>query len=190
MAKASSQQKKKKAVKVLSSRVAFRGRVFQVTSDEVAEPNGVKARRDVVRHQGSVVIMAVDDSKDEPRVLLVRQYRYAAGEELWELPAGRVDEGESELEGAKRELQEETGFTAGSWKRAMRFFVSPGFLTETMAIYVARDLTRGKAHPEDDEVIAKRFFPLSSLVRMAMTGKLQDAKSISGVLWLDRMISK
>jgi ADP-ribose pyrophosphatase len=180
----------KQSLKVLSSRVSFRGPVFRVTTDEVIEPSGVKARRDVVRHHGSVVIMAVDDSKSEPRVLLVRQYRYAAQEEMWELPAGRIDDGESELEGAKRELQEETGYTASKWKRALHFYVSPGFLDETMAVYVARDLTRGKANPEEDEVIAKRFFPLSTAVRMALTGKLRDAKTISGVLWLDHICRK
>jgi ADP-ribose pyrophosphatase len=109
---------------------------------------------------------------------------------MWELPAGRIDDGESELEGAKRELQEETGYTASKWKRALHFYVSPGFLDETMAVYVARDLTRGKANPEEDEVIAKRFFPLSSAVRMALTGKLRDAKTISGVLWLDHISGK
>jgi ADP-ribose pyrophosphatase len=186
MAQKSKQQKK--TVKVLSSRVAFRGPVFKVVADEVIEPNGVKARRDVVRHQGSVVVMAVDDSKDEPRVLLVRQYRYAANDELWELPAGRIDEGETELEGAKRELGEETGYSAEKWKRALHFFVSPGFMDETMAIYLARELTRGQAHPEEDEVIAKRFFPLSTLVRMAMSGKLRDAKTISGILWLEHSL--
>ena len=176
--------KRKPAVRVLKKRVVFRGPIFYVTSERIKEPTGVEVRRDIIRHPGSVVVMVVDDSGREPRVLLARQYRYAADDRLWELPAGRVDRGERELDGAKRELMEETGYSARRWQLAMRFFVSPGFLDETMAVYVARGLVRGKAQPEEDEVIAKRFFPLSAAVRMAMTGKIRDAKTIAGVLWL------
>jgi ADP-ribose pyrophosphatase len=143
----------------------------------------------MVRHPGSVVIMAVDDSGHEPRVLLARQYRYATGGPLWELPAGRIDEGEPELAAAKRELEEETGYSAKNWKRALFFYVSPGFLDETMAIYLARGLRRGKARPEEDEFIQKRFFPLSAAVSMVMKGKLQDAKTIAAVLWLKQAVS-
>jgi len=171
-------------LKVISSRLAFRGKVFEVTVEEVQEPNGVRARRDTVRHQGSVVIMPIDDSGSEPRVLLERQYRYPAGDYLWEFPAGRIDPGEEELAGAKRELLEETGYTARKWKRALFYYASPGFLSETMAVYLARGLTPGKAQPDPDEVISHRFFPLSALLRKARNGKLRDGKTISGVLWL------
>jgi ADP-ribose pyrophosphatase len=172
------------SARVLSRRVVFRGPIFYLTSERIKEPSGVTVRRDMIRHPGSVVVMVVDDSHREPRLLLARQYRYAADERLWELPAGRVDRGESELDGAKRELMEETGYTAKRWRLAMRFYVSPGFLDETMAVYVASDLQRGQARPEEDEVIAKRFFPLSAAVRMVMSGKIRDAKTIAGVLWL------
>ena len=181
--------KKRKArdrVRVLKSKVVFRGPVFYVSSDMVKEPAGIEVRRDVIRHPGSVVVLVVDDTHREPRVLLARQYRYAAGERLWELPAGRIDAGESELAAAKRELLEETGYTAGRWSLALKFFVSPGFLDETMAVYMARGLRRGTATPEEDEVIAKRFFPLSAAVRMVMNGKVRDAKTIATLLWLDR----
>jgi ADP-ribose pyrophosphatase len=117
-------------------------------------------------------------------VLLERQYRYAVGDFLWELPAGRVDEGESELAGAKRELREETGYTARNWKRVLLFYSSPGFLDETMALYLARDLVSGKAHPEDDERIAARMFPLSELMPRVLNGALRDGKTIAGLLWL------
>jgi len=175
--------------RVISSRTAFRGKVFQVTVDEVVEPTGIRVRRDTVRHQGSVVIMPVDDSGPEPRVLVERQYRYPAGDFLWEFPAGRIDEGESELAGAKRELLEETGYTARRWKRVMLFFVSPGFMNETMAIYLAEGLTPGKSQPEADEVISHRFFPLSALLRKAVNGKLRDGKTIAGVLWLGQLFA-
>lgn len=176
-----------KRAKVLSSRVVYRGPVFHVTTDRVQEPGGIVARRDVVRHSGSIVIMAADDSRSELRVLLARQYRHPAGDYLWELPAGRIDPGESELTGAKRELLEETGYTAARWSRALFFYSSPGFLDETMAIYLATGLKRGKAKPEEDEYIRIRMFPLSQLVTMVMRGAIRDGKTISAVLWLAQL---
>jgi ADP-ribose pyrophosphatase len=171
--------------RILSSRVAYRGPVFWVTTDEVLEPTGVRVRRDVVRHSGSVVILAVDESSRSPRVLLEKQYRHAAGKFLYELPAGRIDEGENELKAAKRELLEETGYSARSWKRVLRFWASPGFVAEAMSIYLARDLKLGTAQPEDDEVIEIKLFPLEKAVGMVINGSIEDAKTIAGVLWLD-----
>jgi ADP-ribose pyrophosphatase len=173
-----------KRARVISSRIAFQGPVFQVTTDDVEEPGGIRARRDVVRHSGSIVVLAVDDHTSEPRVLLERQYRHAAQSMMWELPAGRIDEGEPELAAAKRELLEETGYTARRWKRVLHFYASPGFLDETMSIYLARGLQAGEAQPEEDEKIATRFFPLSAAKRMALNGRIRDAKTISGILWL------
>jgi ADP-ribose pyrophosphatase len=170
--------------RIISSRVVYRGPVFHVTSDRVREPGSIVVRRDVVRHSGSIVIMAVDDTRSEPRVLLARQYRHPANDYLWELPAGRIDPGEAALEGARRELIEETGYTAAHWRRALYFYSSPGFLDETMAVYLATGLKSGKAQPEEDEVIQKRMFPLSQLVRMVMSGAIRDGKTIAAVLWL------
>jgi len=175
--------------RVLSSRISYQGPVFSITTDEVEEPGGVRARRDVIRHSGSIVILAVDDAaksarKDDPLILLERQYRHAAQSMMWELPAGRIDDGETALTAAKRELLEETGFSARQWKRILHFYVSPGFLDETMTIYLARELSAGEAQPEADERIAVKFFPLSEATRMAVNGRIQDAKTISGILWL------
>jgi len=175
---------KQQKARMVSSRTVYRGPVFYVTSDRVREPGSVVARRDVVRHIGSVVIMAVDESRGEPRVLLARQYRHAAQDYLWELPAGRIDSGEQPLPAAKRELLEETGYSAAEWKRALFFYSSPGFLDETMAIYLARGLKRGRANPEEDEVIQQRLFPLSQAVRMIAKAAIRDGKTIAGVLWL------
>jgi len=175
---------KQQKAQLVSSRVVYRGPVFWVTTDRVREPGGILARRDVVRHSGSVVIMAVEESRGEPRVLLARQYRHAAQDYLWELPAGRIDAGEQPLAAAKRELLEETGYTAARWKRALFFYDSPGFLDETMAIYLATGLKRGRARPEEDEVIRKRLFPLSQAVRMIARDAIRDGKTIAGVLWL------
>jgi ADP-ribose pyrophosphatase len=190
---------KSNKARVLSSRVSYQGPVFSVTTDEVEEPGGVRARRDVVRHSGSVVVLAVDvpaidvpvvadpkkaARKAEPRILLERQYRHAAQSMMWELPAGRIDDGETSLTAAKRELLEETGYTARQWERILHFYASPGFLDETMTIYLARGLQAGKARPEPDEKIATRFFTLSEAKRMALNGRIRDAKTISGILWL------
>ena len=172
--------------RVLSSREVYRGPVFWITSEQVLEPTGVRVRRDIVRHSGSVVILAVEESRSEPRVLLERQYRHAARQMMWELPAGRIDEGENELTAAKRELLEETGYTASRWRCVLRFYASPGFLAETMNVYLARGLRPGPAQPEADEVIKVRMTPLSTAVRMVMNGSIRDAKTISGVLWLNQ----
>lgn len=176
--------------RVLSSLEAYRGPAFWVTTDQVLEPTGVRGRRDIVRHTGSVVILAVDESHAEPRVLLVRQYRHAAQQYLWELCAGRIDKGEKELGAAKRELLEETGYTATRWKRILTFYASPGFVAETMSIYLAQGLRPGTAQPEEDEVIEIKLFPLSSAVRMVMAGRVHDGKTISGILWLSHNLGR
>ncbi|MBS1853017.1 MAG: NUDIX hydrolase [Acidobacteria bacterium] len=185
MAKKSPASSRQKA-RVLSSKPAYRGPAFWVTTDQVLEPSGVRARRDIVRHTGSIVVLAVDDSRSsrDPLILLERQYRHAAERYLWELPAGRIDEGEKELAAAKRELREETGYSARHWRRILRFWASPGFVAEAMSIFLATGLRPGAAQPEADEVIQVSFVPLSQAVRMVVQNKIQDAKTISGVLWL------
>jgi ADP-ribose pyrophosphatase len=181
---------KDKRLKVLRSKVVYQAPVFYVTSEQVKEPSGVKVRRDVIRHPGSVVIMALDESKAEARVLLIKQYRYAAGDEIWEFPAGRIDPGDTPLSGAKRELAEETGYKAREWKRALFFYSSPGFLDETMSVFLARDLVKGKAKPEHDEFITASLVPVSKAVRMVMDGEIQDAKTIAGILWLAQKLKR
>jgi ADP-ribose pyrophosphatase len=172
-------------VKLVSSRSVYRGPAFSVVSDRVREPGGIVVQRDVVRHSGSVVIMAVEEDGKEQRVLLVRQYRYAAGRDLWELPAGRIDEDEAALPAAKRELLEETGYTAQNWQKALHFYSSPGFVDETMTVFLARGLKRGTAQPEEDEFIRKRLFPLSTLLTMIRKQSIVDAKTVAGALWLN-----
>jgi ADP-ribose pyrophosphatase len=173
----------KRAVQVLSSTVVHSAPVFHVTSDEVIEPSGAKVRRDIIRHPGSVVILGLDERKSEPSVLLIRQYRYAADQELWELPAGRIDEGEDALAAAKRELAEETGYSASEWIPALCYYSSPGFLDETMSVFAARDLRKGKASPEEDEFITCKLVPLDKAVQWVMSGKVHDGKAIAGILW-------
>jgi ADP-ribose pyrophosphatase len=193
MAKSASlrkQSRRSSKARVLSSRTVYRGPVFWVTTDQVEEPGGIRARRDLIHHSGSIVVLAVDDSTSTPRVLLERQYRHAAGDYLWELPAGRIDPGEPELKAAKRELLEETGYTAANWHRILKFYASPGFVAETMAVYMATGLRAGVAQPEDDEIIYKRLVPLPAAVRMVIRGTIRDAKTISSVLWLQYQVAQ
>jgi ADP-ribose pyrophosphatase len=181
-------QSSKSQTRVLSSRVMYRGPIFSVTSDEVLEPSGTTVHRDIVRHGGSVVVMPVDESRSEPRILLVRQYRHAAQQYLWELCAGRVDQGESELVAAKRELLEETGYSARLWKRILAFYASPGFVAETMSIYLAQDLHSGVAQPEEDEFIELKLLPVTKALGWVMKGVIKDAKTICGILWLSQKL--
>ena len=187
MPKSISSRRLRPRARIVSSRTVYRGPVFWVSTDHVQEPGGVRVRRDVVHHSGSVVVLAVDDSGKTQRVLLERQYRHAAGDYLWELPAGRVDAGERELHAAQRELIEETGYTADHWRRILHFYASPGFVAETMSVYLATGLHAGEAHPEADEVIYKKFVSLPAAVKMVVGGTIRDAKTISSILWLDRM---
>jgi ADP-ribose pyrophosphatase len=179
-----SARSKRKSARVLSSRLVYKGPVFWVTSERVWEPSGVRVLREVVRHTGSVVVLATREDRREPLVLLERQYRHAAESYLWELPAGRIDKGEKALAAAKRELFEETGYTAKRWKRILKFFASPGFVAEPMTVFWARGLTAGTAQPEADEVIEQHLVPLSKAVRMIHRGTIRDGKTIASVLWL------
>ena len=190
MAKSSSAQtrsNKKPKARLVSSRTVYDGPVFWVTADHIIEPGGIKVRRDLIHHSGSVVVLAVDDSNAIPQVLLERQYRHAAGDYLWEIPAGRIDPGENALNAAKRELIEETGYRAERWRRILKFYASPGFVAETMSVYMATGLRKGEAEPEEDEIIHHQMVPLPKAVKMVLKGTIRDAKTISSVLWLDHM---
>src|SRR5947209_15657620 len=136
-------------MKITSSREVYECGLFRVTEDRAVDPKSkFEIKRSVVRHSGSAVMMAVDPAR---RVLLVRQYRLPAERYLWELPAGRLDEGEKPLQAARRELMEETGYLARKWTRLASFWASPGYIQERMTIFMAEDLTAGEATPMDDE---------------------------------------
>jgi ADP-ribose pyrophosphatase len=173
---------------VVSSKLSFKGRVFNVYTDTLEEPGGHRHIKDVVRHNGSVVMLAVDDRTNpaDPDIILERQYRHAAGQFLIELPAGSRDPGEPPIAAAKRELIEETGFRAKKWTLLLRYFASPGFLGEWMQIYLARDIREGTATPELDEQIEIIRMPLSKIMRMIDEGKIHDGKTIVGLSLYDR----
>jgi ADP-ribose pyrophosphatase len=165
-------------MKITESKVVYTCRLFKVTEDRAVDPKTkFQIARSVVRHAGSAVMMAVDDKK---RILLVRQYRLPADKYLWELPAGKVDDGENVLQAAKRELAEETGYKAKKWKKLASFFVSPGFVQEKMTIFLAKNLTAGDATPMDDERIEARWFKRKEVAEMIDSGKIEDAKTIIG----------
>jgi ADP-ribose pyrophosphatase len=170
--------------KVLSSKMIYQGKVFGVRQDRVIEPGGVNATRDVVTHNGSVVLLPVLRSD----ILLVRQYRHAVGDYLWELPAGRMERGEKPLAAAQRELEEETGYRARRLKLMMDVFPTPGFVEERMVVYAATDLVPGESHPDEDERISTKPFTLASLLRMIRTHKIHDAKSVAGILYYARFM--
>jgi ADP-ribose pyrophosphatase len=181
---------KVKTEKMLDSQVAYEGPLFRVLRDHFIEPDGKESHRDVIRHNGSVVILAIDPGKKkkDPWVVLERQYRHAAGQYLWELPAGKLEKGEAGLDGAKRELTEETGYQAKKWSTLMTYYASPGFLGESMTVFLAEGLIAGDAHPEDDEEIEMRLVKLSELLEMVDKGKIIDGKTLSSALFYARQL--
>ena len=156
--------------------------------DWIVEPSGKKAERELIRHNGSVVILAIDpgSKKKDPWVVVERQYRHAANQYLWELPAGKLDAGETALDGAKRELAEETGYQAKKWTSLVEYFASPGFLGESMKVFLAEGLVAGDAHPEEDEEIEIRLVKLSDLLKMIDKGAISDGKTLTSVLLFAR----
>jgi ADP-ribose pyrophosphatase len=168
--------------KLISSKLSYKGKVFNVYTDTLIEPNGQRNVRDVIRHNGSVVILAVDESNpDDPIVILERQYRHAAGQYLIELPAGSIEPGEAPLAAAKREMIEETGYRAKKWLVLIKYFASPGFLGEWMQIYLAREIRAGEAKLEPDETLEVFRLPLSEALALIAQNKIHDGKTIIGL---------
>jgi len=180
---------------VVGSRTVHKGYYLEVRVDEIVTPDGRRSSRDIVGHPGAVAIVALDG---EDRVLMVRQFRLAAGQTLLEIPAGTLDRGEDgSLEdpdlAARRELEEETGFRAGSWEHLGAFWTAPGFATELMHLYLARDLQAAQADrlgPDEDERLELEHVPWREAVVMAEDGRIADAKSLVGLLRLARILER
>jgi ADP-ribose pyrophosphatase len=177
---------------LISSKIVYQGPLFRVLHDKLLEPGGKPSERDVIRHNGSVVILAVDKAKNkkDPWIVMEHQYRHAAQQYLWELPAGKLEPGEDPLVGAQRELEEETGYRAKKWKPLVEYYGSPGFLGESMKVFLAEGLVAGDAHPEDDENIEFRLVKLSEIVEMIEKGAIKDGKTLCSVLLYSRRIAK
>ena len=165
--------------KLLDTRIAYKGKHIQVREDRVIEPAGYEASREIVVHPGAVCIIA-RPTPDE--VILIRQYRHAAGRELIEIPAGTLHEGEDPMGCAIRELEEETGYKASKMVERAKFWTTPGFTTEFMYLYEATGLQKTKIHPDEDEVIEVDAVTIENALRMIDDGRIQDAKSILGLL--------
>lgn len=165
--------------KVLNSQKIFTGRVIELYQDSVVEPSGRSVTRDVVRHAPAVVVLPLLNPKE---IILVRQYRYAVDEFLWELPAGGVEKGETPMQAAARELEEETGYRAGSFSELGTFYSAPGFTDERMHLILASRLTKSVSRPDEDESIESHTISFEKAFAMLFGGDIIDAKSIAGLL--------
>jgi ADP-ribose pyrophosphatase len=185
MAKARVSRPKK--AQILKSEVIYEGKAFGVRRDELIEPTGVRTMREVVTHPGSVVVLPV---LADGKIVLVRQYRHATGQYLWELVAGRMEAGEDPKAGAARELLEETGYRGKKFSVFLDVFPTPGFLEERMYLLLAEGLTAGEAQPEEDEKLTVATYTKNQLEEMIRSGKMRDAKSIAGLLFYFRFLRK
>lgn len=166
------------AMDTITSETIYKGRVFDIRIDEIREGD-IEHKREIVVHKGSAVILPVFD---DGTVALVRQYRHAAGKYLLELAAGTLEDGEDPQTGAIRELEEEIGVTAGKIEKICEFYVSPGFLTEKMYVFLATGLTETQQKLEDDEILTIEHHSFEDLLEMIRNGDIEDAKTITGLL--------
>ena len=163
----------------INSREIYTGKVFKITYDDVELSNGKKTIREVVHHNGGVVIAAEKDGK----ILMVKQYRYPTKEILYELPAGKLDkENETVFDAAKRELEEETGHIANNWEDLGYIWTSPGFCNEKLYLFKASDLTFKGQHLDDGEILDYMAIDKNEVFKMVKTGKINDAKTISALM--------
>ncbi|HTL71407.1 MAG TPA: NUDIX hydrolase [Candidatus Eisenbacteria bacterium] len=173
---------KKLPYRLLESRSLHRGHYVELVKDrfELDACPGKIVTRELLRHPGAVVVLPFVDRKN---ILLLRQFRYAAQGDLWEIPAGTMEKGEPWLRCARRELEEETGFRARRWKLLSKFYPAPGISNELMALYRADSLVPGRKNLDHDEWIEHETVPLVRAAAMIRSGKIRDAKTIVAVLW-------
>ena len=171
--------------RTLHSERIYEGKIINLRVDTVDLPSGKKTKREIVEHAGCTAIVAIDS---ENNVLLVRQYRKPVERMLLEIPAGGIEPGENPVDGARRELEEETGFSAEKWEELSCFYTSPGFCTEYMYLYIATDLKPVERDADDDENIELVRVPLKKTPELFVSGEVCDAKSIAGLLMALRKV--
>jgi ADP-ribose pyrophosphatase len=178
--------------RLVSSEVLRKSRILEFRVDTIELPDGTRSTRDIAGHPGGVCMVAIDA---EDRVLMVRQWRHAIGRALLEIPAGTLDRhGDGSVEdhagAARRELEEETGYRAASWRYLGAFYTAPGFTSELMHLYLATDLApahEGRLGPDADERLELEPVPFADAITMAERGEIADAKSLAGLLWVARL---
>lgn len=170
--------------KTVSSEKVFEGRIIKVKVDRVEMPDGSAATRELVEHPGGVGIVAITD-KDE--IILVEQYRKPLDKAIYEIPAGKLDPGEHHRTCGMRELEEETGLSAKVFDYMGFIYPSPGFTDEVTHVYLAKELTQGETHPDDDEFLDVKKVPFDTALKMVMDGEINDAKSVFGILKYNMM---
>ena len=173
-------------MKTISSKEIYRNPVFSLTEDVVVDHTGREAKRGIVRHPGSAAVLAIDAKK---RAILVKQFRPAIGGSVWEIPAGKIDEGETPLKAAKRELREETGLSARKWTKLVACYPTPGYVSEKITLFLAEDLKQGDTDPDEGEHLELKWFALKDLEEEVLRGRLPDGKTLAA-LYAYRLLAK
>ena len=171
--------------KFLSSTYIYKGKIITLRQDKVKLPDGKETTREIIEHPGAVVILALTDDQ---KIIMIRQFRVAANEVLWELPAGKVEDGEDLVRCAKRELEEETGYYPRKIKKLLSFFSTPGFCNERLTLFLAQDLEERSKNEDDDEFIQVKSLKISEVLKMIKGNVIKDAKTIIGILFLVSVI--
>lgn len=187
MKKTTEQAQKNLSEVQLRSQKVFTGKLLQVYRDEVSLPNGHTSAREYIRHPGAVVILAMTD---EGQVVLERQYRYPLQRDFIELPAGKIDSGEDDLSCAKRELLEETGYTAREWQYVTTLYPCIGYADERLVYYLARGLTQMGHAPDEDEFLEIFHLPLQDALNQIHSGHINEAKTVAGLFWLEKILQQ
>jgi ADP-ribose pyrophosphatase len=169
----------------LSSRLVYDGKLLKVRSDTVRLPDGAPAEREWIEHPGAVAVLAVTDAGE---LVMERQFRYPLGRDMIEVPAGKIDPGEDPLATARRELAEETGYSAEIWSHVATIHLAIGYSNEHIEIYLARGLKQEKARLDDEEFLEVFTLPLATALTWVREGKITDSKTVSSLFWAEKVL--
>jgi ADP-ribose pyrophosphatase len=169
----------------LSSTLVYDGRLLKVRSDTVCLPNGASAEREYIVHPGAVAVIAVTEAGE---LVMERQFRYPLGRDMIEIPAGKIDPGEDPLETARRELREETGYTASQWTHVATINIAIAYSDEHIEIYLAKGLKHEQAKLDDEEFLEVFTLPLASALAWVREGKITDSKTVAGLFWAEKVL--